>query len=382
MSSGGPLVGVTVVELGGIGPSPFCGMMLADHGADVVRVDRADLAVGAHTSSTRHDMLNRGKRSIAVDVKNGEGVEVVLRLAATADVLIEGFRPGVAERLGLGPDVCHRRNPALVYGRMTGWGQDGPLAPRAGHDIDYIALSGVLGSIGSEDVPTVPLNLVGDFGGGGMLLALGVVSALLGVRMGRPGQVVDAAMVDGSALLMTSHHGYLAEGWWSPRRHSNPLDGAAPFYTTYRTIDGGHMAVGALEPRFYAELLRLLELDPADLPDQNDRSGWPRLREAIGAKFASKTREEWTNVFEEADACVGPVLDMSEAPNHPHNRARSTFIAVGDVVQPAPAPRFTATPATAPNPPPYPGEHTDVVLDSLGYSREEVGMLRASRAVA
>jgi alpha-methylacyl-CoA racemase len=357
-------------------------MVLADLGAEVTRVDRADSATGGHTSSTRTDLLNRGKRSIALDLKAPAGVDIVLGLVERADALIEGFRPGVAERLGLGPDTCMARRPSLVYGRMTGWGQDGPLSERSGHDIDYIALSGVLGSVGTQAEPIPPLNLVGDFGGGGMLLALGVLAALLAARSGGPGQVIDAAMVDGSALLMTSHHGYMAEGWWSPERASNTLDGAAPFYGTYTTADGGHMAVGALEPQFFAELLRVLDLDPVTMPAQSDRAGWSRLRQGIAEKFASKTRDEWTAIFETTDACVAPVLGMDEAPLHPHNLARSTFVSIDDVLQPSPAPRFSQTSPGLPSPPPYPGEHTDAIVLSLGYSRDDLGMLRRSRVVA
>lgn len=378
----GPLDGIRVVELAGLGPAPFCGMILADLGADVVRIDRVELATGSHTSSSRHDLLNRGKRSVAVDLKHGQGVEVVLALAGRSHALIEGFRPGVAERMGVGPGECLARNPALVYGRMTGWGQRGPLAPTAGHDIDFIALSGALASIGHHEGPVPPLNLVGDFGGGGLLLALGVVAAILAAVGSGHGQVVDAAMVDGSALLMTSHHGYMAEGWWSPRRESNPLDGAAPYYTTYPTSDGGHMAVGAIEPQFYAEFLRVLDLDPSVLPAQNDRVGWPRLRSEIAAKFATRTREEWEVAYFGVDACVAPVLDMTEAPRHPHNRERGTFVEVDGVIQPGPAPRFSQTGSAIRHGPPFPGEHTDETLESLGYSREQVGMLRGSQTVA
>ena len=354
-------------------------MVLADLGADVIRVDRVD--GGPPMVKPATDVLNRGKESIAVDLRSTDGVEIVLRLVESSDVLIEGFRPGVAERLGLGPDVCMARNPALVFGRMTGWGQTGPLADRAGHDINYIALSGALGSIGPAERPIVPLNLVGDFGGGGLLLAVGVLAACLEARTSGVGQVVDAAMVDGSALLMASHHGYLADGWWSPDRERNLLDGAAPFYTTYRTSDGEHMAVGALEPQFYAALLEGLELDPAELPQQHDRSGWPVLREVFSERFATRTRAEWTARFGGTDACVAPVLSMIEARDHPHNRERGTFIDTG-VVQPAPAPRFSRTPTATPGNPSEPGSGTDRVLTSLGYSPDEIGMLRAARTIA
>lgn len=373
----GPLEGLGVVELAGLGPAPFCGMVLADLGAEVVRVDRPE-KVGLADG----DLLNRGKLSIAVDLKQPAGAEVVLRLVEQSDALIEGFRPGVTERLGLGPEDCLGVNPNLVYGRMTGWGQDGPLASDAGHDIDYIALSGALSAIGPAADPVPPLNLVGDFGGGGMLLAVGVLAALLAVRGGAPGQVVDAAMVDGSALLMTAHHGYLAEGWWSTARESNALDGGAPWYTVYRTADGGHVAVGAIEPHFYSELLRVLGIDPSELSEQSDRAGWPRMRERFASIFASRSRLEWEEAFRGVDACVAPVLDMVEAPLHPHNQARSTFLTVGEVVQPAPAPRFTATPAANPAPPATVGRDTDEVLSRLGLSQVEIGKLRKTAAVA
>lgn len=378
----GPLEGLKVVELAGLGPGPFCGMVLADLGADVIRVDRVDRATGSHDTASRHDLLNRGKRSIAVDLKREAGVEIVLAIVEGCHALIEGFRPGVAEGLGLGPDKCLVRNPALVYGRMTGWGQEGPLAATAGHDIDFIAISGALGSIGDAESPVPPLNLVGDFGGGGLVLALGLVSAILSVRDGGQGQVVDSAMVDGSALLMTSHHGYMAEGWWVPRRASNPLDGAAPYYTTYVTSDGGHMAVGAIEPQFYSELLRVLGLDPAQLPAQNDRSGWPALRKEIASRFAARSRDEWGEVFEDVEACVAPVLDMAEAIVHPHNRERGTFVDVEGISQPGPAPRFSSTPPVIRHGPAFAGEHTTEILESLGYSPSEIGMLRRSQTVA
>jgi alpha-methylacyl-CoA racemase len=378
----GPLDGVRIVELAGLGPAPFAGMVLADMGAEVIRVDRADRASGGHDSSSRYDLMNRGKKSVAVDLRQPEGVEVGLRLVDRSDVLIEGFRPGVAERMGLGPGPCSDRNPRLVYGRMTGWGQEGPLASSAGHDIDYIAVSGVLGSIGTADEPVPPLNLVGDFGGGGMLLVVGILAALHAVKSGEGGVVVDAAMVDGSALLMTSHHGYMAEGWWSPQRAVNPFDGAAPWYTTYRTSDGGRMAVGAIEPHFYSELIRVLELDPDGLPDQNDRSGWPELRRVFADRFAGRTRTEWEEAFLGVDACVAPVLDMAEAARHPYLEERRTFVEVDGVVQPAPAPRFSGFDRVEVVPPPYPGQHTDAVLESLGYCQDEIGKLKGSRTVA
>lgn len=379
----GPLSGIRVVELAGLGPAPFCGMVLADLGAEVVRVDRADVVVGDHTSSTKHDLHNRGKRSIGVNLKTPGAVDVVLDLAGTAEILIEGFRPGVTERLGVGPAECLARNTALVYGRVTGWGQEGPIAFTAGHDIDYIALSGVLHAVGPADRPIPPLNLIGDYGGGGMLLALGVMAALLHARETGEGQVVDAAMLDGAALLTTSHHGLIAEGiWTASRRESNPLDGGAPFYAAYETSDGRHMAVGALEPQFYAELLEGLGLEPGDLPAQTDHSGWPALRDLFAEKFLERTRDEWADHFEGTDACVAPVLSMEEAPNHPHNRSRGTFVEVADVTQPAPAPRFSTTPAAISGGPSVPGADTDSILDQLGYSSSQIGMLRSTGAVA
>lgn len=379
----GPLSGIRVVELAGLGPAPFCGMTLADLGAEVIRVDRADVVVGDHTSSTKHDLHNRGKRSIGVNLKTPGAVDVVLDLAGTAEILIEGFRPGVTERLGVGPAECLARNTALVYGRVTGWGQEGPIVFTAGHDIDYIALSGVLHAVGPADRPIPPLNLIGDYGGGGMLLALGVMAALLHARETGEGQVVDAAMLDGAALLTTSHHGLIAEGIWAAnRRESNLLDGGAPFYAAYETSDGRHMAVGALEPQFYAELLDGLGLEPGDLPAQTDHSGWPALRDLFAEKFLERTRDEWADHFEGTDACVAPVLSMEEAPNHPHNRSRGTFVEVADVTQPAPAPRFSTTPAAISGGPSVPGADTDSILDQLGYSSSQIGMLRSTGAVA
>ena len=378
----GPLQGMRVVEIAALGPAPFCGMVLADLGADVVRVDRADAVTGGHTGSTRNDLLGRGKSSIAVDLKHEEGVRAVLRLVQSADALIEGFRPGVTERLGIGPAPCLAQNPALVYGRMTGWGQDGPLSGRAGHDIDYIALSGALAAIGPQERPLPPLNLVGDFGGGGMFLAVGLLAAVLHARETGQGQVVDAAMIDGSALLTTAMHGHIAEGWWTARREDNLLDGGAPFYQVYETADGRQIAVGALEPQFFAALLEGLRIDPESLPAQGDREGWPSIRAALAAKFASQSRDHWAEHFATRDACVSPVLDATEAPDHSHNRAREVFIEVDGVSQPAPGPRFSATPLSLPSGPGYPGRDTDLVLKTLGYSGTEVSMLRRVGAVA
>jgi alpha-methylacyl-CoA racemase len=389
----GPLQGLKVTEIAALGPAPFCGMVLADLGADVVRVDRAEsatkgptdqrLLLGGHPQTpARHDLMGRGKRSIAVDLKHDAGVDVVLRLIEGCEVLIEGFRPGVAERLGIGPAACLARNPGLIYGRMTGWGQEGPLSGRAGHDIDYIALSGALSAIGPEDHPTPPLNLVGDFGGGGMMLAFGVLAGVINARQTGRGQVVDAAMVDGSALLTTAMHGHIGEGWWSTKRQSNLLDGGAPFYAVYETRDGGHVAVGALEPQFYEALLEGLGIPPESLPDRQNRSTWPEISSEFAARFMERSRDEWAERFSGLDACVAPVLDALEAPRHPHNLARSVFVAVDGVIQPGPAPRFEGTPAGAPAGPPFPGRDTDDVLAGLGFSREETGMLRRVGAVA
>ena len=339
---GGPLAGVRVIELAGIGPGPFCGMLLADLGAEVIRVDRP----GGPPSPGPpvNDVTSRGKRRIVVDLKHPRGAEVVLRLAAAADALIEGYRPGVAERLGVGPADCWARNPALVYGRMTGWGQDGPLAAAAGHDIAYIAVTGALHSIGrAGGPPQVPVNYLGDFGGGSMFLALGVVAALLSARASGRGQVVDAAIVDGAAVLQAMTYGLLGDGSWADARGANLLDTGAPFYDVYETADGRHMAVGALEPQFYAEFTRLLfapEGAPGDLPAQHDRSRWPELRSRFAARFVERSQREWSQAFHGTDACVAPVLSLTEAPGDAHLAARGTYVAPGGVVQPAPAPRF------------------------------------------
>jgi crotonobetainyl-CoA:carnitine CoA-transferase CaiB-like acyl-CoA transferase len=354
--SAGPLAGVRVIELASLAPAPFGCMMLADLGADVVRVDRPPGDGRLRLAPPVDAPIQRNRRVVVLDLKSPDGVADLLCLVDRADVLVEPYRPGVAERLGFGPEPCMRRNPRLVYARMTGWGQDGPLAGRAGHDIDYIAVAGALEPLGrAGDRPYAPLNLLGDFAGGGMLLAVGVLAALLERERSGAGQVVDAAMVDGSALLTTFLHGMLEAGAWSAPRGHNLLDGGAPFYDTYRTADGGFMAVGALEPPFYAELLAGLGLteDP-DLPAQGDRTGWETLRRRFAERFAQRTRDEWTTVFSELDACVAPVLSPLEAHGHPQNRARGTFVDVGGVRQPAPAPRFGRTPAAAPAPAPDP----------------------------
>jgi alpha-methylacyl-CoA racemase len=359
----GPLAGLKVVELAGIGPGPHAAMVLADLGADVVRVERprGGLDLGAS-----NDHLLRGRRSVAADLKSEAGRETVLRLAERADVLLEGLRPGVTERLGVGPADCHARNPGLVYGRMTGWGQDGPLAQRAGHDINYISLTGALHATGPAESPVPPLNLVGDFGGGSMLLVVGILAALHERRSSGQGQVVDAAMVDGASLISQMFWSLRGAGVWGDERESNLLDGGAPFYRTYRCADGGFVAVGALEPQFYALLLDGLGLADAGLPAQGDRSGWPTLLARFTEVFASKPRDEWATLFADTDACVTPVLSWTEADGHPHVSARNTLIELGGVTQAAPAPRFSRTPAGTPTPPPAPGADTDAVLADWG----------------
>lgn len=378
----GPLAGVRVVEIAGIGPGPFAAMVLADMGADVVRVDRASAAGGA-VDAPNKEVLNRGRRSVGVDLKHPEGVEVVLRLVERADALIEGFRPGVAERIGIGPDACRARNRKLVYGRMTGWGQEGPYAAAAGHDINYIALAGALAHFGrAGSKPTPPINLVGDFGGGGLLLGFGIVCGVLEARGSGQGQVVDTAMVDGAALLMTMMWGLRAIGFWDDDRGTNALDTGAPFYDTYETADGKFVAIGALEPQFYVELLERTGLAGDDLPAQMDKSGWPILRERFTELFREKTRDEWCEVLEETDACFAPVLTMTECVEHPHVQARHTIVDdANGVAQPAPAPRFSRTAPTLGRPPAWPGQHTDETLADWGFTTDEVAKLRDAGAV-
>ena len=367
----GPLDGLRVVELAGIGPAPFAAMLLADLGADVVRVERPGRS--AWPADPTLDLLQRGKRSIVVDLKKPEGVELVRQLAGRADVLLEGYRPGVAERLGLGPEDLSRDNPRLVYGRMTGWGQDGPLADRAGHDIAYIALTGALHAMGrAGGPPQVPLNLIGDFGGGSLYLLLGVFSALWEAQRSGRGQVVDAAIVDGAASLMAMPFAFLGAGLWQDRRGSNLLDTGAPFYDVYETSDGGWMAVGPLEPQFYAEFVRLLGLTDSEgapddtMPGQFDLRAWPELRRRFAEVFATRTRDEWSEVFTPSDACVAPVLSLTEAPHHPHLAARGTYVERDGRIEPAPAPRFDRTPARLGDGPPRPGTHSRAVAAELG----------------
>ena len=375
----GPLKGLKIIEMAGIGPGPFCGMVLADLGAEVIRVDRAS-AIG---TGSKQEASNRGKKSIAVDLKSEEGVEVVLKLVETADAIFEGFRPGVMERLGLGPDVCFERNERIVFGRMTGWGQEGPLAKAAGHDINYISLTGALAAIGRPGSPPVPpLNLIGDFGGGGMLLALGLVAALLESKESKKGQVVDAAMTDGSALLMTMIYSMQSSGMWKTSMGSNLLDGGSHFYDTYECKDGKFISLGSIEPQFYALLCQIAELDESIFGEQMLRDSWPEQKEAIKKIFLDKTRDEWCELMEGTDVCFAPVLDMSEAPKHPHNIERKTFIDLEGVTQPAPAPRFSRTEPEVASSPSIVGEHTDEVLTSIGLSDEDINTLKTSGAVA
>jgi len=379
----GPLAGLKIIEIAGIGPGPFCAMMLADMGADVVRVDRAQNVMGGDPAAPPADVLNRGRRSIGVDLKHPDGVEAVLSLIEAAEGLIEGFRPGVMERLGLGPGAALARNPRLVYGRMTGWGQEGPYAPTAGHDINYIALAGALEPIGRRgEAPVPPLNLVGDFGGGGMLLAFGLVCALLNAQRTGEGQVVDAAMVDGAAVLMTMFHAFRAMGIWEDERGSNLLDTGAPFYDVYETADGKYVSIGSIEPQFYAELQRFTNPDGEELPYQHDKAHWPAQKERLAAIFKAKTRDEWCELMEGSDVCFAPVLSLAEAPQHPHNVERGTFIEMNGVVQPAPAPRFSSTPARVQRPPAHAGQHTDEVLADWGVDADRIAKLRDAGAIA
>ncbi|MBA0124923.1 CoA transferase [Haloechinothrix sp. YIM 98757] len=377
----GPLSGLRVVELAGLAPGPFACTVLADLGAEVIRVDRAK--PGADVLMFDNDPLMRSRRTIGVDTKTAEGVELVLRLVDRADVLVEGFRPGVAERMGLGPQECHARKPALVYGRITGWGQDGPMASSAGHDINYVGLSGALERIGrSGQRPVPPLNLVADYGGGGLLLAMGVLAALYERQHSGEGQVVDASMVDGSALLATSLYGLRANGGWSGERGENMLDGGAPFYDTYATADGKYVAVGAIEMRFWGDLVKVLGLDADELPFHFDQNEWPRLRKILADEIAKYDRDELVARAEGTDACITPVLSPEEAPSHPHNVARGTFVDVGGVRQPAPAPKFDRTPAEHPSPPHERGSDTDEVLGELGFDGADLQRLREAGAIA
>jgi alpha-methylacyl-CoA racemase len=376
MDRQGPLSSVRVVEFAGIGPGPFCGMLLADMGADVLRIDRRDAK-----PAKRHQVTQRGRRSLALNLKNPAAAALCLELVERADIMFEGYRPGVMERLGLGPDVALSRNPSLVYGRMTGWGQTGPLAHSAGHDINYIAISGALHAIGTSARPVVPLNLIGDYGGGALYLAMGLLAALVHARCTGQGQVVDAAMCDGAASLMSYFYGLRAEGSQRRERASNMLDSGAPFYEVYRCSDGEWIALGAIEPQFYAILLEKLGLEHEGLAKQMERDGWPSDKERIAAVIARKSRAEWCAILEGSDACFAPVLEMDEAPAHHHHRARKTFVDLAGVVQPAPAPRFSSTPGAIQGPPPPIGQHNLSALRDWGLSEELIDRLRRESVI-
>ena len=378
----GALSGIRIIEMAGIGPAPFCGMLLADMGADVLRVDRlmgADLGI---PMPPQYDLLNRNKRSVAVDLKSPDGRQTVLRLITGAHALIEGFRPGVMERLALGPEVCLEANQLLVYGRMTGWGQFGPLSQAAAHDVNYLAITGALNAIGRMGgAPVIPLNLLGDFGGGALYLAMGMLAALLSARTTGRGQVVDAAISDGVANLLTMHYGYHQAGEWSLERGANLTDGGAPFYDVYLTKDARYVTVGAVEKKFYFDLLNRVGLTDADLPAQGDRRGWPQIRERLQEIFKSRTRDEWCTLLEGTDACFAGVLDMDECIHHPHNVARRTHIEFEGVLNPAPAPRFSATPSEIRKAPPAPGEDTDSALLDWQFSEAEIASLKSAGAI-
>lgn len=379
----GPLTGLKVIELAGIGPAPMAAMMLSDMGAEVIRVDRLTASGLGIPMPKKFNFLGRGRKSIAVDLKNPEGIDALLELIDKADIVIEGFRPGVMERLGMGPDVCLARNPKLVFGRVTGWGQEGPLSKSAGHDLNYIALSGALHAIGrsNDEPPTPPLNLVGDFGGGTMFIVVGILAALHEVKNSGKGQVVDAGMVDGALSLMTSIYGMHAGGNQSDERASNILDSGAHFYNTYETRDGKYVSIGSIETKFYAMLLEKLGLDPDSLPPQMERESWPAMKEKFKEIFLTKTRDEWCALMENTDICFAPVLSLAEAPDYAHNKERGSFVDVEGVMHPAPAPRFSATPSSIKSPTPPTGVHTDEVLADWGISAEKVAALKVSGAI-
>ena len=381
---GGPLTGIKVVEMAGIGPAPMCAMMLSDMGAEVIRVDRVQDAGLGIAMQPEFSYLTRGRPSIAMDLKNPDAIATLLQLIDGADVVLEGFRPGVMERLGLGPDVCIARNPKLVFARVTGWGQEGPLSAGAGHDLNYIALSGALHAIGRSNAepPAIPLNLVGDFGGGTMFVLTGILAALLECKSSGRGQVVDAGMVDGALSLMTSIYGMKAAGIQSDKRAENILDSGAHFYNVYETSDGKYVSIGSIEKKFYEELLEKLELDPATLPKQMDRSQWPALKEKMVAIFRTKTRDEWCRIMENTDICFAPVLTLEEAPRYPHNRERNAFVEVAGQLHPAPAPRFSRTPSSIKGPAPRAGSNTDAALAAWGINSAQLASLRAAGAIA
>lgn len=379
---GGPLARTKIIELAGIGPSPLACSLLADLGAEVVRIDRMVAAdLGLAFSGERSDIRRRGRPSVSVDLKHPEGVETVLKLVEQAHAIIDPMRPGVTERMGLGPDVCLARNPSIVYARMTGWGQDGPIAQSAGHDINYIALTGVLNAIGPRERPTPPLNVVGDMGGGAMFLLLGLLSGIIEAKNSGQGQVVDVAMTEGAAYLALGCFGLMAADYWSEQREDNVLDGGAPYYGCYATKDEKFVSIGAIEAKFYALLLDKLELDAAGLPAQNDRAAWPEMKAVFAARFAQKTRDEWCAIMEGTDICFAPVLSFREAPEHAHAKARGSFVEVDGIVQPAPAPRFSRTPGSVKGGAPVIGEHTDAVLREWGFDEPSISALRAAKAI-
>lgn len=374
----GPLKGIRVIEMAGIGPGPFCAMMLSDMGAEVIRIDR----LGLKGSGNRQHVLNRGRRSLALDLKHPLGKATVLNLVEKADILLEGFRPGVMERLGLGPDICLARNPKLVFGRMTGWGQDGPLAHAAGHDINYIAIGGALGAMGYADrPPTPPLNLVGDFGGGAMYLLAGVLAALIERTSSGRGQVIDAAMTDGTASLLTPFYGLMAMNMWTTQRENNKLDGGAHYYGCYACADDKFIAIGSIEPQFYALLLEKCGITDPQFAAQQDQQHWPELRKKLAAVFRTRTQDEWCAIMEGSDVCFAPVLGPGDAPTHPHNQARQTFIEYEGVTQPAPAPRFSRTQGTIQSPAALVGEHSEQILADWGYTETDIAELRKAEAI-
>ncbi len=379
----GPLTGLKVIELAGIGPAPMAAMMMSDMGAEVIRVDRLTASGLGIAMPKKFNFLGRGRKSIAVDLKNPEAIEALLELIDQADILIEGFRPGVMERLGMGPEVCLERNPKLVFGRVTGWGQEGPLSKSAGHDLNYIALSGALHAIGrsNDEPPTPPLNLVGDFGGGTMFVVVGILAALHEVKNSGKGQVVDAGMVDGALSLMTSIYGMQAGGIQSDERASNILDSGSHFYNTYETRDGKYVSIGSIETKFYALLLEKLGLDPDSLPPQMERESWPAMKEKFKEIFLTKTRDEWCALMENTDICFAPVLSLAEAADYSHNKERGSFVDVEGVMHPAPAPRFSATPSSIKSPTPQTGVHTDEVFADWGMSADKIAALKASGAI-
>lgn len=379
----GPLKGYKVIEMAGIGPAPMCAMMLSDMGADVIRVDRTEDAGLGIAMPAKYSFLNRGRRSIAIDLKKKEGIDALLKMIDGADAIVEGFRPGVMERLGLGPEVCFKRNPKLVYGRVTGWGQEGPLAKSAGHDLNYIALTGALHAIGrnADEPPPPPLNLVGDFGGGTLYILSGILAALLEASKSGQGQVVDAGMVDGALSLMTATYAMFASGVQKDVRGTNILDGGAHFYNTYKTQDDKYISIGSIEKKFYAELLEKLRLDPATLPPQMDRAQWPAMKEKFTAIFRGKTRDEWCAIMENTDICFAPVLSLTEAHQYHHNRDRNAFVECEGQLQPAPAPRFQRTPASIKGPAPTPGQHTEAAMADWGISASELAALKVAGAI-